>query len=73
MLCGEAARPDALIGYATDYANGVSQIATPVEELLRLIAASSDVFAGVIERALPALAALPEPPQPTGVMYRFDE
>src|SRR3954464_5196394 len=73
VLCGEAELPYGLIGYATDYANGVSEVATPVEELLRLIGASSDVFAGVIEQALPALAALPEPPHPTGVVYRFEE
>jgi purine nucleoside phosphorylase len=73
VLCGEAELPYGLIGYATDYANGVSEIATPVEELLRLIAASSDVFAGVIERAIPLLAARSEPPPSTGVIYRFDE
>ena len=73
VLCGEAELPYGLIGYATDYANGVSEVATPVEELLRLIGASSDVFAGVIEHALPALAALPEPPKPPGVIYRFEE
>jgi purine nucleoside phosphorylase len=72
VLCGEAELPYGLIGYATDYANGVSEVATPVEELLRLIAASSEVFAGVIERALPLLAALSEHPPPTGVVYRFD-
>ena len=73
VLCGEAELPYGLLGYATDYANGVSEAATPVEELLRLIGASSDVFAGLLARALPALAALPEPPKPTGVIYRFDE
>lgn len=73
VLCGEAELPYGLIGYATDYANGVSEAATPVEELLRLIAASSGVFASVLERALPALAAAPEPPAPAGVIYRFDE
>ncbi len=72
VLCGEAELPYGLIGYATDYANGVSDVATPVEELLRLIGASSDVFAAVIERAIPALAARPGPPAPTGVIYRFD-
>jgi purine nucleoside phosphorylase len=72
VLCGEAELPYGLIGYATDYANGVSEVATPVEELLRLIGASSAVFAGVLERALPAIAALSEPPTPTGVIYRFD-
>ena len=72
VLCGEAELPYGLIGYATDYANGVSEVATPVEELLRLIGASSDVFASVLERALPALAAAPEPPRPPGVIYRCD-
>ena len=39
--CGEAELPFALVGYATDYANGVSDEATPVERLLELIAAST--------------------------------
>jgi purine nucleoside phosphorylase len=73
VLCGEAALPYGLIGYATDYANGVSETPTPVEELLRLIGASSGVFAGVLERALPLLAAAAERPAPPGVIYRFDE
>ena len=73
VLCGEAELPYALIGYATDYANGVSEIPTPVEELLRLINASTGVFTDVLGKALPRLAALPEPPAPTGVMYRFDD
>jgi purine nucleoside phosphorylase len=71
VLCGEAELPYGLIGYATDYANGVSEVATPVDELLRLIAASSRVFADVLERALPRLAATD--PKPPGVIYRFDE
>ncbi len=45
VLCGEAELPYALIGYATDYANGVQDEATPLAELLRLIEASSEVFA----------------------------
>jgi purine nucleoside phosphorylase len=71
VLCGEAELPYGLIGYATDYANGVSEVATPVEELLRLIAASSGVFAGVLAEALPRLAHTDV--APTGVIYRFDE
>ena len=71
VLCGEAELPYGLIGYATDYANGVSELSTPVEELLRLIAASSGVFADVLERALPRLALAH--PRPPGVIYRFDE
>ena len=70
VLCGEAELPYALLGYATDYANGVSEEATPVEELLRLIGASKDVFRSVLSRALPKVAAAELPP--TGLMYRFD-
>jgi 5'-methylthioadenosine phosphorylase len=44
VLCGEAELPYALLGYATDYANGVQQSATPVSELTRLIEASTAAF-----------------------------
>jgi purine nucleoside phosphorylase len=71
VLCGEAELPYGLIGYATDYANGVSEVSTPVDELMRLIAASSAVFADVLERAIPRLATAD--PKPSGVLYRFDE
>ena len=71
VLAGEAELPFALVGYATDYANGVQAEATPVERLLELIAASTETFARVLSEALPridpgALAA-------TGVVYRFHE
>src|SRR5918994_1540623 len=69
VLAGEAELPFALAGYATDYANGVKDAATPVERLLELIAASTDTFAQLLEEALPRIdmAAL----APTGVVYRF--
>ena len=70
VLCGEAELPYALLGYATDYANGVTEDATPVSELLRLIAASTDVFADVLARTLPRLAA--EDARPPGIVHRFD-
>ena len=70
VLCGEAELPYALLGYATDYANGVSEQPTPVEELLRLIGASKDVFRSVLGHALPKVAAAEI--SPPGVMYRFD-
>jgi purine nucleoside phosphorylase len=70
VLCGEAELPYALLGYATDYANGVSEEATPVEELLRLIGASKDVFRSVLSHVLPKVAAADI--SPPGVMYRFD-
>jgi 5'-methylthioadenosine phosphorylase len=71
VLAGEAELPFALVGYATDYANGVQAEATPVERLLELIAASTDAFARVLAEALPLIdaAAL----APTGVVYRFHE
>jgi purine nucleoside phosphorylase len=71
VLCGEAELPYALLGYATDYANGVKDEATPVEELLRLIAQSTEVFASVLTKALPALAQ--RKPASPGVIYRFED
>jgi len=71
VLCGEAELPYALLGYATDYANGVKDEATPVEELLRLIAQSAEAFASVLTEALPALAQRKS--TSPGVIYRFDE
>jgi 5'-methylthioadenosine phosphorylase len=71
VLCGEAELPYALLGYATDYANGVTEEATPVDELLRLIGRSTEVFATALAAALPRI---PEArPAPPGIVYRFDE
>jgi purine nucleoside phosphorylase len=70
VLCGEAELPYALLGYATDYANGVKDDATPVEELVRLIGASSEVFAKVLGLAVPKLAG--RELEPPGTIYRFD-
>ncbi|MGI8780758.1 MAG: MTAP family purine nucleoside phosphorylase [Solirubrobacteraceae bacterium] len=71
VLAGEAQLPFALVGYATDYANGVQADATPVERLLELIAASTETFARVLAEALPRIdaAAL----APAGIVYRFHE
>ena len=71
VLAGEAELPFALMGYATDYANGVQPEPTPVERLLELIAASTETFARVLAAALPKVdeAAL----APAGVVYRFHE
>jgi 5'-methylthioadenosine phosphorylase len=61
VLAGEAKVPYALLGYATDYANGVKPEApTPVEELIRLIAASTETFARTLAAALPRVRAAPE-------------
>jgi len=70
VLAGEAEIPYGLLGYATDYANGVKDEATPVEELLRLIGASTEVFASALAHALPRLAETA--PSAPGVIYRFE-
>src|SRR2546423_1911049 len=70
VLSGEAELPYALLGYATDYANGVKDEATPVEELLRLIGASTETFSSVLAATLPLLPG--REPRPPGVLYRFD-
>ncbi|MFL5781555.1 MAG: MTAP family purine nucleoside phosphorylase [Thermoleophilaceae bacterium] len=70
VLAAEAEIPYALLGYATDYANGVKDEATPVEELVRLIGASTDVFASVLSRTLPQLEAHDR--RPPGTIYRFE-
>ena len=60
VLCGEAELPYALLGYATDYANGVQDEPTPVETLMEMMAASTEAFARVLAAAVP-LAAAAEP------------
>src|SRR5215218_10437801 len=67
VLCGEAELPYALLGYLTDYANGVTDEATPVATLVEMMAASTEAFAAVLQAALPRVAA----PAPPGVVYRF--
>ncbi len=71
VLAGEAELPLALLGYATDYANGVASEPTAVEDLMRLIGRSGEVFSIALAETLPRLdeAAL----APTGTMYRFEE
>ncbi len=71
VLAGEAELPFALVGYATDYANGVQAEATPVERLLELIAASTDTFARLLGDALPRIDA--GALAPAGVVYRFHD
>jgi purine nucleoside phosphorylase len=69
VLAGEAELPFALIGYATDYANGVNDEPTPVTRLQELIAASSESFARVLAAAVPRAGAAEL--SPAGVVYRF--
>src|SRR3954466_525196 len=71
VLCGEAELPYALLGFLTDYANGVREEATPVEELLRLIGASKDVFRSVLGHVLGEVGSAEI--SPPGVNYTFGE
>ena len=50
VLCGELELPYALLGFATDYANGVMDEATPVSTLVEMMARSTDAFSAVLER-----------------------
>ena len=69
VLAGEAELPMLLLGYVTDYANGISSEPQPVEELQGHLHASADVFARVVNALL---ARLSEPLPAAGVVYRFD-
>jgi purine nucleoside phosphorylase len=71
VLAGEAELPFALVGYATDYANGVQAEATPVERLLELIAASTEAFGRLLAEALPAIDH--DALTPAGIVYRFHD
>jgi 5'-methylthioadenosine phosphorylase len=71
VLCGEAELPYALLGYATDYANGVRAEPTPLQTLLDLMAASTAAFAAIIGAALPRAAAAEL--TPAGTVYRFEQ
>src|SRR3954453_13576177 len=70
VLAGEAEIPFALIGYATDYANGVEDVPAPVDELVELIAASPAAFAATLASAIPRV--LEADPAPVGSHFRFD-
>jgi 5'-methylthioadenosine phosphorylase len=70
VLAGEAKLPYALLGYATDYGNGVKPEApTPVEELIRLVEASTGTFARALAAAVPRVTAAPEP---VGTHFSWD-
>lgn len=72
VLAGEAEIPYALLGYATDYANGIKpDDPTPIDELVRLVGASSETFAATLTAAIPRIATA-DPPPPVGTHFRFD-
>src|SRR3954447_21366239 len=72
VLAGEAEIPFALIGYATDYANGVEEELQPVENLVALAQASPAALAATLRAALPLVAAAGDDLRPVGSHFRFD-
>ncbi len=52
VLAGESGIPYALLGFVTDYANGVGSEPTPVDELIRLIGVSSVRFEAALQGAI---------------------
>jgi purine nucleoside phosphorylase len=70
VLSGELELPYALLGFATDYANGVQAEPTPVATLLEMMAGSTGVFASVLAHAVPRAEAAEL--RPAGVVYRFE-
>jgi len=70
VLSGEAKVPYALVGYATDYANGVPDEPTPVDELVGHIEASTETFAQTLTAAMPHILAAD--PQPVGTHFEWD-
>jgi 5'-methylthioadenosine phosphorylase len=69
VLAGEAELPYALLGYPTDWANGVKPEPTPVETLVEMMRRSTGVFAAVLREAVPRAAAAA--PAPSGTILRF--
>lgn len=69
VLCGEAELPYALVGYATDYANGIPAEPTPVQTLVDMIGASTATFASTLEAAL---RRVPDELPANGSHFRFD-
>lgn len=69
-LAGEAEIPYALIGYATDYANGVYDEPTAIEELMRLIQASGDTLATTLQAAVGKVDEVAL--EPVGTHFRWD-
>jgi purine nucleoside phosphorylase len=69
VLSGEIELPYALLGFLTDYANGVTEEATPVATLVENMAASAEKFASILRAAVAHAAATT--PAPPGVIYRF--
>lgn len=70
VLAGEAGLPYALVGFVTDYANGVVDEPESLEALLARVARSGSSFASLAAAALPRLSA--DDLTPAGVVHQVD-
>jgi len=68
VLAGELETPIALLGFGVDYANGVSDIPTPIEVLRTNLINSRGVFLSILEKLIEKF----KQPRFTGFIYRFD-
>jgi purine nucleoside phosphorylase len=69
VLAGEAELPYALIGYPTDWANGVKPDPTPLETLMEMMRRSTEALAAILREAVPRAAAAQL--SPPGTILRF--
>lgn len=69
VLCGELELPFALIGFVTDYANGIAE-PQPVSDLLERVNSSEKILSRVITQAVSDLVDIPKP---AGFVYRFEK
>ena len=70
VLAGEAGLPYALVGFVTDYANGVMDESEALEALLARVAQSGERFASLVAAALPELSA--DDLAPAGTVHQVD-
>jgi 5'-methylthioadenosine phosphorylase len=68
-LCGEAGLPYGLLGYVTDYANGVADEATPVATLMRLLRESGATLADTLVAAVGRIDLAAIPPVGTQIAW----
>ncbi len=69
VLSGELEMAYQPIGFAIDYANGVSEVPTPIEELNANLESSKELLPRLLESAIRKLKV--EKVRPSGSVYRF--
>jgi len=67
ILAGELEIPCALVGYGVDYANGVTEVPTPIDVLSKNLKESKAVFTELLLKVIDKY----QTPRFTGINYRF--